>query len=203
MKIKFSFLFVSLVILSGLAAISFTFKTNSENTVSSKGKQALEYCQKNGMNTDFCILVDMNIHSGKNRFFVYQFKNDSVLQSGLCAHGCCDEPWGEDNTKETPLFSNVPESHCSSLGKYKIGGRGYSNWGINVNYKLHGLDATNSKAYARIIVLHSWIDIQENEVYPNGTPEGWGCPAVSNKLMKYVDAKLKKANKSVLFWVYR
>jgi len=90
----------------------------------------------------------------------------------------------------------------SSLGKYRIGKRGYSNWGINVNYKLHGLEASNSNAYKRIIVLHSWKDIPNDEVYPRGCPEGWGCPAVSNDFMRKLDVLLKNSRKSVLMWVY-
>ena len=70
------------------------------------------------------------------------------------------------------------------------------------NYKMHGLESSNSKAYERTIVLHSWDDIPHEEVYPSGTPEGWGCPAVSNDFMKVIDAKLQKASKNVLLWVY-
>jgi len=154
------------------------------------------------MNTDFCILVDYSIHSGKKRLFVYDFKKDSIVLVGMVSHGCGDNPWGIDATKTNPTFSNVPESHQSSLGKYKIGKRGYSSWGINVNYKMHGLQKTNSNAYERVIVLHSWDMIPNEECYPNGTPEGWGCPAVSNEFMKSLDIKLKSAKKPVLMWCY-
>ena len=116
----------------------------------------------------------MSIHSGKKRLFLYDLKDKKIVQSGLCSHGCGEAPWGEDETKETPLFSNVPDSHLSSIGKYRIGKRGYSNWGIHVNYKLHGLEATNSKAYSRFIVLHSWDAIEDEETFPQGAPEGWG-----------------------------
>ena len=160
--------------------------------IKDKAKQALKYCKENNLNTDLCILVDMDIHSGKNRLFVYDFNTDSVLNSALCSHGCCASEWGTDLTKEFPLFSNVPDSHCSSLGKYKIGKRGYSNWGININYKLHGLEKTNNNAFSRVIVLHSWDMITDYEVFPEGTPEGWGCPSVSNNQMKYLDKLLKK-----------
>lgn len=168
-----------------------------------KAFEALTYCKANQLNTKFCILVNMSIHSGKKRLFVYDFVADSVLSSGLCSHGCCNSAWGADFTKEKPTFSNTPESHCSSLGKYKVGKRGYSSWGINVNYRLHGLEKNNSNAYSRLIVLHSWEDVPNREVYPNGTPEGWGCPAVSNEQMKTIDRFLSKAKKPVLFWIYQ
>lgn len=167
-----------------------------------KAQEAKAYCLENNLNTAFCLLVDMSIHSGKYRLFVYDLKNDEILHQGLVSHGCCDNVWSRDYTKDNPNFSNVPESYCSSLGKYRIGARGWSNWGINVNYKLHGLEKTNDKAYERLIVLHSWDAVSDTEVYPNGTPEGWGCPAVSNNSMRKIDLFLKAANKDVLLWVY-
>jgi len=180
-----------------------TFSQNELSLLEIKAKKAYEYCSKKNLNTTYCILVNMNIHSGKNRLYVWDFTTNSILKTGLCSHGCCDSIWGEDETKLDPTFSNVHESHCSSLGKYKIGKRGYSNWGIHVNYKLHGLEKSNTNAYDRFIVLHSWEMIGDQESFPYGTAEGWGCPAVSNKLMKYLDNKFKKNTKAPLLWIYK
>ena len=181
-----------------------SFKTDNKTTerLKLKAKEAATFCKSNGYNTDFCILIDMTIHSGKKRAFLYDMKSDSILASGMCAHGCGSNPWGETYTKEKPKFSNTPDSHCTSIGKFKIGKRGYSNWGINVNYLMHGLESTNSNTLKRQIVLHSWDDVSENEVFPNGTPEGWGCPAVSNSFMKIIDPKLKASDKPVLLWMF-
>ena len=173
-----------------------------KNRTQTKAIEAFAYVKKHHFNTKLAILVDMSIHSGKNRLFVYHFKKQEIVTQGLCSHGCCNEPWGADYSKDKPVFSNTPESHCSSLGKYKIGKRGYSNWGINVNYKLHGLEASNSNAFKRVIVLHSWEEVANTEVYPNGTPEGWGCPAVSNSFMQELDNLLQKETNPVLFWIY-
>ena len=164
---------------------------------------ALAFAERRGMNTDFCIMVDMSIHSGLYRLFVWDYAKDTITLTGLCSHGCGRHAWGVDDTKEAPVFSNKPESHLSSLGKYKIGARGYSNWGISVNYKMHGLSPTNSNAYKRVIVLHSWESVPDEEPYPQGTPEGWGCPAVSNQTMRTLDEKLTNAKKPVLMWLYR
>ena len=164
--------------------------------------QAYTFCEENKLNTNFCVLVNMKEHSGKKRLHIIDFNSKSILKSGLCSHGCGTAPWGEDTTKLSPVFSNVPESHCSSLGKYRIGKRGWSNWGIHVNYKLHGLSGSNNNAFKRVIVLHSWEMVSEEEVYPNGTPEGWGCPAVSANLMRYLDQKLKVMSTPVLLWIY-
>ncbi len=51
-------------------------------------------------------------------------------------------------------------------------------------------------AYRRLIVLHSWESDSNIPIYPNGTPEGWGCPAVSNDMMKILDKKLKATLKT-------
>lgn len=171
--------------------------------IKSKAAEARAYCEEKGLSTEFCVLVDFSMHSGKKRMFVYDLKIDSIMATGMVSHGCGDKPWGMDYTKNKPVYSNEHESHCSSKGKFKIGKRGYSNWGININYKLHGLESSNSNAYDRVIVLHSWKDIPHEEVYPNGTPEGWGCPAVSNEFMTYLDSLLKNKEKDVLLWVYQ
>lgn len=167
-----------------------------------KAKEALAFCDKRKFNTDFCILIDMSIHSGRKRFFVWDFQKDSIVESFLVGHGCGNNPWSYDFSKDKPTFSNKDGSHCSALGKYKLGERGYSSWGIHVKYLMHGLDATNSNALARTIVFHSWEDVTDEEVYPKGTVEGWGCPTISNKSMEKMDPKIKASEKPVLMWIY-
>jgi len=167
-----------------------------------KATEAREFCASKKFNLKRCILVDMSLLSGVERFFVWDFDRDTIAYSCLVSHGCCDNPWGEDASKNTPTFSNTSGSHCSSLGKYRIGERGYSNWGINIKYLLHGLDSTNSNALARTIVFHSWELVGDEEPYPNGTAEGWGCPAVSNQSMTTIDPLLKSSDKPLLMWIY-
>jgi hypothetical protein len=167
-----------------------------------KAKQALKFCKTQHFNTEFCILIDMSLHSGLKRFLVWDFKKDTIVNSFLVGHGCGDNPWNNDFSKENPKFSNTDESHCSSLGKYKIGERAYSNWGVHVKYVLHGLELTNSNAFKRFIVFHSWEVISDEEVYPDGTPEGWGCPTISDKSFKIIDPMLKLSAKPVLMWIY-
>jgi hypothetical protein len=164
-------------------------------------KMAHDYCLQHSMDTSLCILIDMKKHSGRNRFYVWDFQNDSVLLLSLVSHGCGDSTWAYDMTKTNPVFSNTPESYCSSLGRYKIGKRDYSSWGIGIHYKLHGLDSTNSNAFKRVIVLHSWSRVYEEEPYPFGTAEGHGCPAISNGKMHALDVLLRK-KKNVLLWIY-
>ncbi|HEY4538626.1 MAG TPA: murein L,D-transpeptidase catalytic domain family protein [Faecalibacter sp.] len=170
--------------------------------ITEKAQEAYRFVQAQGMNTDFCILIDFSLHSGRKRLFVWDFQQNQVVESFLVSHGAGSHPWSGTASKESPSFSNEDGSHLSSLGKYAIGERGWSNWGIHVKYLLHGLEEQNSNALKRVIVLHSWERVSDNEVYPEGTPEGWGCPAVSNQAMETLDGYLKNVNQPVLLWIY-
>lgn len=160
---------------------------------------ARRFAQEKGLNTNYCLLVDFRIHSGKKRLFLWDFKGDSVRLFSLCAHG-----YGKNSTPKTPVFSNVEGSYCSSLGRYRIGERSYSKWGINVHYKMHGLDSTNSNAFKRWVVLHSYDPVPEHEIYPIHLSLGYsqGCPVISNETMRALDELLKKEKKSLLLWIY-
>lgn len=166
-----------------------------------KAIEAKKYCIEHNFDTTFCVLIDMRISSGKFRFFVWDFNKKIILDKGLCSHGSCSQitiPEGE----KLPYFTNKSGSYCSSLGKYKIGKRGYSNYGIHVNYKLHGLDKTNNNAFDRIIVLHSFNNLEDSEIHPYEAIESWGCPAVSDKMMTRMDQRLSGIEKPVLMWIY-
>ncbi|WP_431608680.1 murein L,D-transpeptidase catalytic domain-containing protein [Chryseobacterium sp. 'Rf worker isolate 10'] len=167
-----------------------------------KAEEALKFCASKNFNKDFCILIDMSLHSGVNRFFVWDFKNNKVSKKYLVGHGCGSNAWSKDQSKANAGFSNEDGSHLSSLGKYKLEGRGYSDWGINIKYLMHGFEETNSNALKRFIVFHSWNMMSDNEVFPKGSPEGWGCPTVSNNAMKEIDPMIQKSGKPVLMWIY-
>lgn len=174
-----------------------------EKRLKDKAAEALIYAKQNGFDLKHAVLIDFNIHSGKKRFFVWNYETDSAEFSSLVAHG-----YGNDNYRSTTtkiIFSNVNGSYASSLGKYKIGIRSYSQWGINIHYKLHGLEKTNDNAYKRVIVLHSYEYIPESELYPLNLPLGYsqGCPVIDNSSMKKIDSLMKTKSKPVLLWIYQ
>lgn len=164
-------------------------------------QEALTFCKQNKFNQDFYFFVDLSIHSGKNRFFIYDFKNQKVVNQNLVTHGACDVFQEHPEKYKKVKFSNKSNSHCSMKGKYKIGKRDYSSWGINIKYWLHGLESGNNNAVNRVVVLHSWDAVSNEEIYPRYSPLSWGCPAVSNEFMKVLDEKLKADNQSVLLWI--
>lgn len=168
---------------------------------SSKHTEALKYCKENNFNQEYYFLVDMSIHPGKNRFFVYDFKSNTITDKNLVTHGSCDKFEENPTQWEKAKFDNRTDSHCSMKGKFKIGKRDYSSWGIHVKYVLHGLEKSNFNAEDRVVVLHSWDAVSNQEVYPQVSPLSWGCPAVSNEFMKKLDEKLKASKKPVLLWI--
>lgn len=167
-----------------------------------KADSAYAFAQENDLDLKHAFLVDFSLHSGKDRFFVWDFEADTVGFSSLCAHGVGK---GSNRSSYTDIkFSNVENSYTSSLGKYKTGIRSYSQWGINVHYKLHGLEKTNDNAFKRIVVLHSYGLVPQSEIYPAHLPLGYsqGCPVINDEVMRQVDALMKQKDKDLVLWIY-
>lgn len=167
-----------------------------------KADSAYAFAQENDLDLEHAFLVDFGLHSGKDRFFVWDFEADTVAFASLCAHGVGK---GNNRSSYTDIkFSNVENSYTSSLGKYKTGIRSYSQWGINVHYKLHGLEKTNDNAFKRIVVLHSYGLVPQSEIYPAHLPLGYsqGCPVINDEVMRQVDALMKQKDKDLVLWIY-
>lgn len=156
-----------------------------------------DYLSANGFNGEYCFLVDMSIPSGKKRFFIYDVKNDRVLDSSLVSHGSGSYFTGCDDQL---IFSNLPGSNATSLGHYRIGANYYGTYGPS--YKLTGLDSSNSNALKRAVVLHSDRYVPDTETYPRHIFESAGCPAVSPQFLAMLDKYIKNSKKPVLLWIY-
>ncbi len=167
-----------------------------KSTLDSKARDALSFCQNNSLNTQYCFLIDMRIESGRQRFFVYDMKKNTITKAGLVTHGSCNTSWLKGRK-----YSNSMGCGCTSLGKYKIGNPYHGRFGLA--YKLYGLDVSNSNAYNRFVVLHSMTCIPEQEVYPYPICQSEGCPSVAPTFLKelanIIDAS---KDKQVLLWIY-
>lgn len=160
-----------------------------------KAEEAKSFIKKNGMNSDWCVLIDFSYDLYTKRMFIYDLKNNKILTTALVSHG-----FGENNTVDYVEFSNVPGSLCSSEGKYRIGIRSYSNWGLHFHYKLHGLEKTNNNAFKRLVVLHSY----EYAYCDWPTTASAGCPVVCDEVLSYIDSKIKAStNKNILLWIFK
>jgi hypothetical protein len=153
------------------------------------------YAASNGYSNKYCFLVDMAIHSGAKRFFVVDLKIGKVLTSGLVTHGSSTVQMKNGERK----YSNENSSFCTSLGKYKVGQKYFGKFGLA--YKLTGLDATNSNAYARAVVLHSHPAIPDDE---NTGPicQSWGCPTVSPNFLNVLAGYINASNKPILLDIF-
>jgi L,D-transpeptidase catalytic domain len=169
--------------------------TEAMNRLKEKASLAKDYVDENGFDVSYCFMIDMRLPSGKNRFFVYNLLKDSLEAAGLVAHGK-----GSENESGGLIFSNTPNSNCTSLGKYKIGNSYNGNFGLS--YKLKGLDKTNSRALDRAVVLHSYCGVPNTEVYPAPICVSEGCPMVSTAFFTQLKAYMDESQEPILLWIY-
>jgi len=146
-------------------------------------------------NNKIAFFVDMKIPSGKNRFFVYDLKENKIIDKGLVAHGS----GSETGIKGKLRFSNVPNSLSTSLGKYYIGKHYYGKFGRA--YKLYGLDNTNSNAFKRDIVFHYYYDVpyKEKDGY---ICNSFGCPMVNKKYFDRISRLIDSSESNILMSIY-
>jgi hypothetical protein len=146
-------------------------------------------------NKEIAFFIDMEIQSGKNRFFIYDLKNNKIIDEGLVAHGSGSETGIPGKLK----FSNVANSLSSSLGKYSIGN--HYNGQFGKSYKLHGLDKTNSNAFARSIVLHKFwaVPYEEQEKY---ICNSYGCPMVNEKYFERIEKIIDDSKTNIILSIY-
>ena len=173
---------------------------NSNNTADKKNidsvaRVALKFCKKKKFNTKFCFLVDMSVHSGRDRFFVYDLQKNTILSEALVAHGSCNCSFLAEAS-----FSNTSGSGCTSPGKYKIGNAYNGRFGKA--YKLYGLDSTNSRAFERNIVLHSYYLVPDTETYPTPICNSLGCPMVSSHFFEKISPMIDASSSPVLLWIF-
>jgi hypothetical protein len=159
-----------------------------------RGSEAAAYTKQKGFNTQLAFLLDMNIPSGSPRFFVYDLQADSIRMEGLVTHGSCNEWW-----LSKIKYSNVEGSGCTSLGRYKIGKSYHGRCGLA--WKLHGLDAGNSNAFARYVVLHGHECVPE-EATEEEICQSLGCPTVAPSFLQSLKPIINNSTKPVLLWIY-
>lgn len=159
--------------------------------------QVRDYCDRRGYSTDYYILVDFSIPSGKKRFFIYDLQNGKRLMSSYCMRGS-----GKGTTDAKPKFSNEFGSGCSSLGRYVMveKGRKFKNC-----IRLRGLDKTNYLAETRGILIHSAGKVTrfsgEREYIPLGS-ESLGCFTVSRDCVTKVMEIYQGASKQRPVMIY-
>ena len=172
--------------------------TSPENTtiLNILTKKISNYAIQNDLSTEYCFLVDMSLPSGRNRFFIYDLKKNTIINSGLVSHGSCNETF-----LARPRFSNATSSGCSSLGKYKVGEFYKGKYGKS--FRLYGLDDCNSNAYKRAVVIHGYDCVPDKEIYPRVLCNSFGCVMVSYNFFDKISRMISKTDKPIVLWIYQ
>lgn len=136
-------------------------------------------------------IVDFSKVSSKKRLFVLDITTGKILFNTLVAHG------HNSGNEYANQFSNLPESHQSSLGFYitlgtYMGGNGYS-------LRLQGCEkGINDKALERAIVIHGAKYVSNAFIDSRGfLGRSYGCPSVPTEVSKDIIDVIK--NGSCLF----
>ncbi len=136
-------------------------------------------------------IVDFSKVSSKKRLFVLDITTGKILFSTLVAHG------HNSGNEYASRFSNLPESHQSSLGFYVtlgtyMGGNGYS-------LKLQGCEkGINDRALERAIVMHGAKYVSDAFIDSRGfLGRSYGCPSIPTEVSKDIIDVIK--NGSCLF----
>lgn len=123
---------------------------------------------------DFIGLVDFNQHSREKRFDIVDVAGGRVVKSYLVAHGKGSDP---AHTGWVQTVSNRVGSNQSSDGSYLTGAAYYGKHGRS--RRLHGLDPSNSHAFARAIVMHGADYVSPSLIVRHGKiGRSLGCFAV-------------------------
>lgn len=205
--------FVYIVVALSIA-VSFTNCNRSSNTANSNiptdisdryrtivDTEFINKARQHNADTRYLILVDYSIPSNDYRLFIWDTEQDKIVEKSWCAHG-----FGGESTAENPVFSNTPGSNCSSLGWYLVDrGVGVS---AHYGYKYHavdGLDASNSNARRRQILIHPWSSVTHDYEARISQPMNLdgrcaGCFTTTDKGYKTIDRYAKSSQKRILLY---
>ncbi|GAA3900416.1 murein L,D-transpeptidase catalytic domain family protein [Halomonas cibimaris] len=117
-------------------------------------------------------LIDFSRPSTKPRLWVFDLEHHRLLFKELVSHG-----QGSGDARAT-AFSNVPDSHQSSLGLFRTMNSYYGRNGYSL--RLDGLEPdVNDHAFERAIVIHGADYVSEAFIDKTGRlGRSHGCPAV-------------------------
>ncbi|HWK06239.1 MAG TPA: murein L,D-transpeptidase catalytic domain family protein [Puia sp.] len=184
----------------GLEAFSLTQELQLED--SGLNEKVLEYALigyhrllKKGVlhRTDVLSVCDFSQSSSQKRMYVIDVCNRKLLYRSYVAHGIGS---GEEYAN---AFSNVPESHKSSLGFYVTRETYYGSNGLSL--RIDGMDrGFNSRANQRNIVIHGAPYVSERILHKYGVMgTTFGCPAIPEELTNEIIPTIKDGT---CFFIY-
>jgi len=134
---------------------------------------------------DTLAIADFSLPSRTPRFHLVDVVSGRV-SSHLVAHGRGSDP---AHTGWLHQFSNAPRSNATSAGAFRTDGLYVGGHGRSI--RLTGLDATNSNAESRAIVVHeAWYVSPEMARTHGALGRSEGCFAVASSSLPEVLAKI-------------
>lgn len=150
------------------------------------------------LNHRYVGVADYTKPSTEKRFYLLDLQTGQV-EKHLVSHGV------GSGSLLAKRFSNVFESHQTSLGLFLTGSTYHSRSFNGTAMKIYGLDATNSNAFARFIVIHpasyaseSFVESRRRKFSQTNDPKdaprlglSQGCFAFDPKVAPQIIEKLK------------
>ena len=152
------------------------------------------FCRCRGYNSRIAVLVDLSLHSGRNRLVVWDFERGEIVVQCPVSHGSGSQRSHVRSAYAS--FSNEDGSHLSSLGRALIAERYEGRYGVA--YRLDGLEESNSNLRSRCVVLHGWEHTTSLPIWPLPTVGSFGCPVLSRRMMHRLDEILRVEQNVVL-----
>lgn len=143
------------------------------------------------------VITDFSLRSAERRTWIYDLAFGELLWHLHVAHG---EGSADDADPGLAVrFSNVPESHQSSLGLMRAAEAYDGDYGHS--FRLDGLEpGYNDNARRRDIVVHPWEGSRPAFVADHGfVQNSWGCPAIDDTVAPAVVDTLAEGA-LLLFW---
>lgn len=161
----------------------------SKRGYGAQAKKLVDFWVKSrpGSNPRNWAFVDFSLHESKKRLFMVDAET-GVVDTHLVAHGSGSD---KDRNGVPETFSNVDGSHQSSLGIYRVA-ETYQSSKFGYAARVDGLEASNSKARARAIVIH------KADYVKNGG-DTWGCFGLTSEDYRVIIDRLKDGSPLMAF----
>lgn len=143
-------------------------------------------------------MVDFSLHSSLEREWIVDLTTGDLMWHLHTTHG--ENSANSRDPGYAESFSNIPESHQSSLGMMKAGETYTGSYGYSM--RLDGLEVGyNDNVRSRAIVVHPWEYASASTAAEYGMVGlSWGCPAIGERVSRQViDAT---ANGSLYFFYF-
>ncbi|WP_116496582.1 murein L,D-transpeptidase catalytic domain family protein [Balneicella halophila] len=145
-------------------------------------------------NDEVITIIDFTKDSCKKRFYTIDLSEKKIVFNTLVSHG------KKSGSNVCTKFSDIPESHQSSIGFYTTGNTYIGKHGKSL--RLHGNErGYNANAYKRAVVIHGADYVSDNFIKSYGRlGRSFGCPALPMGEHKEIIRKIKGG--SLIFAYY-